>query len=119
MSRHFLELADAATLPTESLQLVHQTVDDLLDAGAMGVVHGPAGLGKTFAVEETLARVGTVEVVWSVFPTRPTMRLVAATLLEQLTGQTADRASRFTLLGLLVEALARPKRVIVTMRRSG
>ena len=48
---------------------------DLVEAGAMGVVHGAAGLGKTFAVETALAGQADVSVCWAAFPSRPTMRL--------------------------------------------
>ena len=38
---------------------------DLVRTQAMGAVHGPAGLGKTFAVERALARrVGEVAACW-------------------------------------------------------
>jgi hypothetical protein len=47
--RHFLDIDGAATLPTEQLALVDQAVADLVATRAMGAVHGPAGLGKTFA----------------------------------------------------------------------
>lgn len=53
--RHFLDIDGAATLPTEELSLVDQSVADLMRTQAMGAVHGPAGLGKTFAVERALA----------------------------------------------------------------
>ena len=36
MARHFLELADAATVPTEAYLLTRRTVADLYEAGAMG-----------------------------------------------------------------------------------
>ena len=92
----------------------HQAVGDLLAAAAMGVVHGPAGLGKTYAVEQALARDRQVSVCWTAFPSRPTMRLVAAALFEQLTRAPAGRRSRFTLTDELVEALrGRPRAVVV------
>jgi DNA transposition AAA+ family ATPase len=89
--------------------LVDQAVTALITTGAMGAIHGPAGLGKTFAVEQTLARAATsgagVAVVWVEVPSRPTMRLVAATLFSELTGMPAGRRDRFSLTGLLIEAL--------------
>ena len=46
-----------------------------------------AGLGKTYAVEQALARRrGQVSLCWVAFPSRPTMRLVAAALFAELTG---------------------------------
>jgi hypothetical protein len=53
--RHFLGLDPARTLPTPGLVATGWAVADLVDAGAMGVVHGAAGLGKTYAVETALA----------------------------------------------------------------
>jgi hypothetical protein len=109
--RHFLNLDGARTLPTDSLLMVEQAVTDLLATRAMGTVHGSAGLGKTFAVEQAFARArtrcdGGLEVCWVSFPSRPTMRLVAATLLEELTGEPAGRGDRFTLTSMLLDELA-------------
>ncbi len=84
MSRHFLDLQGARTIPTEHLLLTRRAVVDLAEAKAMGAVHGDAGLGKTFAVEEAVAGV-RVPVSWTSFPSRPTMRLVAISLDEALT----------------------------------
>src|SRR5438132_8549906 len=85
MARHFLELTDAATVPTEAYLLTRRTVADLFAAGAMGAVHGEAGTGKTFAVEEALTSAPSMDACWLSFPSRPTMRLVATTLLTALT----------------------------------
>jgi DNA transposition AAA+ family ATPase len=114
MARHFLELAQARTLPTPGLIATHQAVSDLVAHRAMGVVHGMAGLGKTYGVEQALARAGTRSVCWAVFPSRPTMRLVAVRLFEQLTHGPAGRASRFELADQVVEELAvRPRTIVV------
>ncbi|MGQ0575844.1 MAG: AAA family ATPase [Pseudonocardia sp.] len=118
MARHFLNLDGARTLPTESLKMVDHAIADLIAAQAMGAIHGPAGLGKTFAVETTLHRhatggAGAPTVVWASFPSRPTMRLVAATLLSELTGVPAGRRDRFALTAMLLEELAGPNRVLV------
>ncbi|MGH3097705.1 MAG: AAA family ATPase [Streptosporangiales bacterium] len=114
MGRHFLDIDGARTLPTPGLVATHQAVGDLLGAAAMGVVHGPAGLGKSYAVEQALTREEQVAVCWATFPSRPTMRLVAATLFEQLTRAPAGRRSRFTLTDELLQALReRPRPVVV------
>ena len=112
MARHFLDLDGAQVLPTPGLQLVEQAVVDVLACDAMGVIHGPAGLGKTFAVERALAGRGAVG-CWSTFPSRPTMRLVAASLFEQLTGSPAGRGSRFVLMDQVIEELSTRRRVVV------
>src|SRR3954451_5394894 len=109
MERHYLDLADARTLPTPGLIATHRAVTDLLMFAAMGVVHGMAGLGKTYGVEQALAREGAQSACWVGFPSRPTMRLVAARLFEQLTCEPAGRRSRFGLMDQVVEELtARP-----------
>lgn len=107
IGRHHLELDGAATLPTEELGLVDQAVAALVARRAMGAVHGPAGLGKTFAVDQALARRrGEVAACEVSFPSRPTMRLVAATLLHELTGVVAQGRDRFVLTAQLLEELA-------------
>lgn len=113
MVRHFLDVEGAATLPTESLLMVERAVSDLIRVQAMGTVHGPAGLGKTYAVEQTLTRAvadgraGRAP-CWVKFPSRPTMRLVAAALLAELTRVPTGRGNRFVLTEQLVEELAPP-----------
>ena len=56
MPQHFVNLPGAATLPTRQYQLTGQIIDDLIAESATGVVHGPAGTGKTYAVEAALER---------------------------------------------------------------
>ncbi len=106
--RHFLDIDGAATLPTEQLGLVDQTVEDLVETRAMGAVHGQAGLGKTFAVEQALDRRGEqVAACWVSFTSRPTMRSVAADLVGELSGDPPGRhPNRFTLSAELLEHLA-------------
>jgi hypothetical protein len=72
---------------------------------ATGVVHGPAGTGKTYAVQaalETLARDSSssssgvrVTACTLAFPARPTMRLVADELLRAITGSPGPRSSNW------------------------
>lgn len=49
MERHYLDLADARTLPTPGLITTHGAVTDLLKFAAMGVVHGMPGWGSRAA----------------------------------------------------------------------
>jgi len=56
MPQHFVNLPGAATLPTRQYQLAGQIIDDLIAESATGVVHGPAGTGKTYAVQAALER---------------------------------------------------------------
>jgi DNA transposition AAA+ family ATPase len=113
MARHFLELADAAIVPTEAYLLTRRTVTDLYDACAMGAVHGEAGTGKTFAVEEALATSPSMETCWLSFPSQPTMRLVATALLSALTRSASADRNRFEATALLVDVLSHGHRVIV------
>jgi DNA transposition AAA+ family ATPase len=114
MGGHYLDLADARTLPTPGLVATHRAVADLLEYTAMGVVHGMAGLGKTYGVQQALARAGEHSACWATFPSRPTMRLVAARLFEQLTYGSAGRRSRFELMDQLVEELVvRPRAIVI------
>jgi len=110
---HFLELADAATVPTEAYLLTRRTVTDLHDAAAMGAVHGEAGTGKTFPVEEALATSPTIEACSLSFPSQPTMRLVATTLLSALTRSASPACNRFEATALLIDALSHGRRLIV------
>jgi DNA transposition AAA+ family ATPase len=112
VSRHFLDLDGASTIPTQHLLLTRRAVRDICDAAAMGAVHGDAGLGKTFAVEEAVGAMAA-PVAWTSFPGRPTMRLVATTLVTLLTGAPAPERSRFQLTGMLVEELSYRRRLVV------
>ncbi len=133
MPRQFVDLPGAATLATRQFQLTGQIIDDLVAAGATGVVHGPAGTGKTYAVEAALERLRdpvatelgdlgvdgsrrVTEVVTCTlaFPARPTMRLVADELVRALTGSTVPRSrNRFYLTAALIELLSGPPRLLV------
>lgn len=111
MARHFLNLEDAETIPTDHLRLTARAVRDAAAAHAMAVIHGEAGLGKTYAVDQAVTT-ATVPVVWATFPSRPTPKLVASTLLEQITGR-PTRLDRRRATGRLVELLADTERLVV------
>jgi len=111
--RHFLELDGANTLPTDYLLMTHRAVQDLVEAKAMGVVHGAAGLGKTYAVEQTLARLDKRQPCWVSFPSRPTMKLVASQLLATITGAPSPNFDRFKLMARLLEELRYSQRLVV------
>ncbi|MFI6536752.1 AAA family ATPase [Nonomuraea sp. NPDC050547] len=123
MPRHFAGLHGAVTLPTNHFQLVGRIIGDLVDFHATGVVHGPAGTGKTYAVEAALEalRGGTaagsatsITTVNLAFPSRPTMRLVADELLRALTGSKVPSSrSRFYLTAALTDLLTAAPRLVV------
>jgi len=119
MPTHFLGLQGASTLPTHQFQLTARIVDDLVAHAATGCVHGPAGAGKTFAVDAALERLrasgGHPVVTCSVsFPSKPTMLRVATELVTALTGTIPPPSrNRFQLISQLVGLLAAPARLLV------
>src|SRR5260370_39885758 len=100
MPQHVVTLPGAATLPTRQYQLAGQIIDDLITESAAGVVHGPAGTGKTYAVQAALERLrdavpgpagSQVSVCTLAFPAKPTMPPVADALCDVLTGAAPPR----------------------------
>jgi len=88
-------------ISTPQLQLARLVITDTADHGAVGVIHGVAGLGKTFAMKTCTAALAArtrpadrIEVVTIAFPSRPTMRLLADLLLQTLTGAPPHHATR-------------------------
>lgn len=111
MTRHHLGLRDAAVLATRHLLMTGQAVSDLIHSGAMGAIVGPAGLGKTFAIEHAIES-RNEPVVQLTFEARPTMRLVADRLLNKLTGAPWS-GTRFAMTDQLLNRLAERRRLIV------
>ena len=109
---HHLGLQGARVIQTETLLLTERALRDLLDVGAMGVLHGPAGAGKTFAAA-LAAREHRVDCCWVQFPSRPTMLHVAKRLLTELTGTAPGRANRFDLSDELIDVLSSRDRLVV------
>ena len=119
MPAHFLGLRGAATLATSQFQLTERIIGDLVEQAATGVIHGPAGAGKTFAVEahlEQLRVAGEQRVVTCslAFPSKPTMLRVAVELVTAVTGAApVGSHNRFKLISHLVGLLASPRRLVV------
>ncbi|MHA4947580.1 AAA family ATPase [Micromonospora sp. SD19] len=111
----------ARRISTPALQLARHVITDTADHQAVGVIHGLAGLGKTFATRTCIAALAArtraaerIEVAIITFPSRPTMRLLADLLLQTLTGTPpARQANRFYLTAALVREMARAPRLIV------
>jgi DNA transposition AAA+ family ATPase len=116
---HFLGLTGAATLDTRQFQLAGRVMDDLVEADAVGVIHGPAGVGKTFTVTSHLERMREaggprVVTVPLAFPSKPTMLRVATDLTCALTGSAPTKSrNRFQLINGLIGLLSGPKRLVV------
>jgi DNA transposition AAA+ family ATPase len=102
---HHLGLAGARVVQTAELLLSRRAIRDLLSARALGVMHGPAGSGKTCAAELAVTEF-RVERAWVQFPSRPTMLHVARRLHRELTGADPGRANRFELSEELIGLLA-------------
>ncbi|MEV5576911.1 ATP-binding protein [Spirillospora sp. NPDC052269] len=117
MAQHFLDLPDAATLDTRQFQLTARIVTDLVKHNAMGVVHGPAGTGKTYAVEDALEQTAAATtVVYSAmaFQSKPTMLQVQQEIALAVTGSKPPRSyNRYDLARMLTELLAGPQRLLV------
>lgn len=109
---HFLGLRGARVMQTAPLLLAERAIGDLVEAHAMGVVHGEAGTGKTFAVQ-TMSDTVTQPCCWVQFPSRPTMLHVAQRLLVELTGE-LPKGNRFDLSDRLTDLLGdRPRLLVV------
>ena len=109
---HFLGLTGARVIQTAPLLLAEQAIADVVEVRAMGVFHGEAGTGKTFAAR-TIAATLEAECCWVQFPSRPTMLHVAQRLLGELTGE-RPKGSRFALSDRLCDLLAdRPRLLVV------
>ncbi|MET9226006.1 ATP-binding protein [Lentzea sp. NPDC003310] len=124
MPEHFLRLAGATTMPTEEVQLVEQDVRDLVRYQGLGVVHGRAGVGKTFAVQWCLerldpvttdtARGGPLRVVQVVFTHAPTALEVAKELARAVLVDPPRNANRYRLQNLVLERVTgRPHLLVV------
>ncbi|KOG54411.1 hypothetical protein ADK76_23360 [Streptomyces griseoflavus] len=53
----FLDTPDAATVATDTLLQIQDTIRDTIDARAMSVIYGDAGLGKTFGTRAALQEI--------------------------------------------------------------
>ena len=74
MSGHFLNLKEAAIVATEQLLDAQAMISEAVEAQAMVAIHGAAGTGKSFAVEQALIDLPARSWVWMDFRCRPTLR---------------------------------------------
>jgi DNA transposition AAA+ family ATPase len=105
MPRHFLGLKGAKTVATQQLLLTRRAILDIVELNAMGVVHGLAGTGKSFAVAAVLERTPTIHPRLTTFENRPNIRVVASALVNTFIGAAHGVRTRFQATPLLVDAL--------------
>ena len=109
----------AQIISTAQLQLARHVVTDVTAHQAVGVIHGNAGLGKTFAVrtcgQAMATRTGRLEapgVCTVSFSPQSTLRQIADGLYLALTGSEGSK-SRFHITRDLISELARTPRLVV------
>lgn len=114
MSGHFLNLEGAAVVATDQLLDASEMIRDAADARAMAAIHGAAGTGKSFAVEQALADMPESDWVWIDFRCRPTLRDVRLALTRHL------ELGRFLVGGMFEQDMAlkraladRPRLVVI------
>ena len=110
-NRHFLKLEGAATMNTLGFAATQEAFEDAVAAKAIGLVHGDAGLGKTFATRHAMAN-AELPVASLAFQTRMTLKRLIQEILFRVTG-VPHIGSRFSLLDTLHEALAEQPRILV------
>jgi hypothetical protein len=81
---HYLGLAGANVVATESLLMLQDNLADLMAAKAMMCVHGDAGLGKTLSVNTSLRALAPADVCRVQFRARPTPRDIRHVLFAAL-----------------------------------
>lgn len=106
-------------IATPQLQLARHVVTDITAHEAVGVIHGNAGLGKTFAVrtcaQAMSAGTGRLEaprVCTLSFAPQPTLRQIVDGLYLALTGSRGSK-SRFHITRELIAELAATPRLVV------
>jgi AAA domain len=114
MPRHFLDLKGAKTIATQQLLLTRQGIFDIVEFNAMGVVHGPAGTGKSFAVAAILECSPSIHPRLTTFENRPNIRVIASALVKIFIGTHRVR-TRFQATPLLVDALDQPPRLLLVI----
>ncbi|MFI8106834.1 AAA family ATPase [Streptomyces sp. NPDC086023] len=113
---HYTQLADAAVVTTRALLAARENIADTIEARAMMCLHGPAGVGKTLAVNvclRELERTRGEEVCRIAFRARPTARAVRHELFTALglPGEPPRHPSEFD--RLLLDSLAAQPRTLV------
>ncbi len=113
MSRHYQSLDGAAVLATEDLLDARDLISEISTAAAIGAIYGPAGTGKSFAVDEAVADHTAAHAVRTDFRARPTMRYVRQELGRLLGVATTGRAAPFEADWALKRVLSERFRLVI------
>ena len=111
MPDHYLNVEGARTLNTLWFARVQEAFADAVDQRAIALIHGVAGVGKTYAVKYAIEKC-TLPVYRFVFPPDIKMRQISDVLLRRITG-VRHREERFLLADTLREILSEGCAVIV------
>lgn len=118
MPRHWVDLPDAATLETEKFQLAEKIVQLLVRTKAMGVIHGEAGTGKTFAVEAAMEAITAtappgLSVIMTKAPQGATLRRITERLWLAVSGEELSGPTRFHHMDRMRKELARGRTLLI------
>lgn len=105
------KLEGSATMNTEGFAFTQLATDDIVDEMEIGVVHGPAGIGKTYAVQHAMGR-QQLPVVYLQADKRTTPKGITREVLAAVTGFDQD-APRYELREQLMNVLAETPRLVV------
>jgi DNA transposition AAA+ family ATPase len=108
---HFLNLEGAAAMNTVSFAAVQEAFADAVEAEAIALIHGDAGLGKSFATRFAVASSPLPAAAFA-FQTEMTLKRFLQQMLRNVTG-IEDGGTRYALLDTLREALTERPRVLV------
>lgn len=109
---HFGGLSGASAIPTGQFQMAQFVVKSICRNDAIGVLHGDAGYGKSFAMKHAVAGITDRDVLVTDFPPGVSERHVAGSLLKQLVG-VEERGERRVVIDAAAEALWSRRRLIV------
>jgi hypothetical protein len=108
---HFLDLQDARTIKTPHFHATAEATNDIANELAIGVVHGEAGLGKSFATAWSINHQPLPPFTFD-FPARTSIKRITTVLLRKLTS-VPHVGERYELADRLLEELAREPRLLV------
>lgn len=110
--RHFQGLPpDTPTVPTVHFRKTQLVAAQVAKDGGIAAFTGPAGLGKTFAVDHAVRALG-MPWVWAQMGPAPAPKEVTVRLLKALTGNT-PKGTQYELTDELVDALVDEPHVVV------